>query len=107
MLRLIPLEELSIHYTDEVDEALGLVFVEVVKPGIFDDRGPGNRVNPAESGRSTGGELPESLPVELEPREELRRPRDFRGEGEPPPVALLYNESLVLPYSEGVEEDIR
>jgi hypothetical protein len=106
MLRLVPFHELSIHYTYEVDKGVGLVLVEVVKLGIFPDRGPLNRVYASESGRSARREIVVGFPEELEPREKLRRPRDFRGEGEPPPVALLDNESLVPPYPEGIGKDL-
>jgi hypothetical protein len=94
MFPLVPAKELRIHFTGKVAEVFHLFLVELVRHGVVEDRRVRDREEGPERRRPAGREIGERLPVELEPRLELRGVRDRRRKREPVPVALLGDEGL-------------
>jgi hypothetical protein len=106
MCLLVPVKELSVHYTDEIEEVVLLVGVVAEGLGVVRYREPGDRIRPAEPGLPGRREVLVGFPVELEPLVELGSVLDELGKGEAAPVALLRDPVFVLPLPELVEEDV-
>jgi hypothetical protein len=106
MCLLVPVKELSVHYTDEIEEVVLLVGVVAEGLGVVRYREPGDRVRPAEPGLPGRRKVLVGFPVELEPLVELGSVLDELGKGEAAPVALLRDPVFVLPLPELVEEDV-